>query len=610
MDFPKFEPSSALVDHVSRGRLLGRFFMEYDSDKLIVGQFALDRNHVITAWDEGLERLTGCRASDMIGTSDQWRAFSDSPQSVLSDFFLEEDFEGACSRYGDHGIWLLEQSREWLALSQCLGANDQVQAVITRATGRAGDGGVVQTIYLIERIASWVQVSSDRYDGMKILAENVPAGVCLIQDDRMIFVNKTFCTMFGYDDASELLHRRSADMLVEEQRSAHVELIQSLTRNNAGGRYQWTGLDKNGRKVWFEGRPLPIEWNGRPAVISFVMDISEFKEREEIMAMESQALRQENARLLTTIDTRTRLGNIIGRSRKMQEVYDAVIRASASEAGVIVYGETGTGKELVAKAIHTMGRRSYGEFVPVNCGAVPEELFESEFFGHRKGSFTGADSDKPGLLDRAGGGTLFLDEVGELRPSSQAKLLRVLGSGEYTAVGGREPKQADIRVIAATNRSLEEMVRQGTFRQDLFYRIQILPIFLPPLRERKEDIPFLVADILTKLGSPGRMVSRDLTLLMEHDWPGNVRELRNVLERYVAFGNLDFFQAGDGPRVEQDGPVSLPEGVKLRDALAFYEKELILRTLEKHGGNRSRTAAALGLPRKTLFRKMKALGIE
>ena len=584
--------------------------MEYDSDKLIVGQFALDQNHIITAWDEGLEKLTGLRASDMIGTSDQWRAFSDSPRSVLADYFLEEDFEEASSCFGDHSLWLLEQSREWLALSQCLSANDQVQAVITRASDRPQEGGVVQTIYLIERIATWVQVSSDRFDGMKILAENVPAGVCLIQNDRMIFVNQTFCTMFGYEDASELLHRRSADMLVEEQRGAHVELIQSLTRNNAGGRYQWTGLDKNGRKVWFEGRPLPIEWNGRPAVISFVMDISEFKEREELMALESQALRQENARLLTSIDTRTRLGNIIGRSRKMQEVYDAVIRASGSEAGVIVYGETGTGKELVAKAIHTMGRRNYGEFVPVNCGAVPEELFESEFFGHLKGSFTGADSNKPGLLDRARGGSLFLDEIGELRPSSQAKLLRVLGSGEYTAVGGRESKQANVRIIAATNRSLEEMVRQGTFRQDLFYRIQVLPIILPPLRERKEDIPFLVNDILTKLGSSGRMVSRDLTLLMEHDWPGNVRELQNVLERYVAFGNLDFFQAGDSPRDEQTGPVKIREGVKLRDALAYYEKEIIVRTLQKQSGNRSRTAAALGLPRKTLFRKMKALDID
>jgi len=580
--------------------------MNYDSDKLIVGQFALDRNHTLTAWDKGLEKLTGFRAADMIGTSEQWRAFSASPQSVLADFFLEEDFEGASACFGHHSVWLLEQSREWLAVGQCRGADEQVQAIITRASGRPEDGGVVQTIYLIERIATWVQVSSDRFDGLKILAENVPAGVCLIQDGRIIFVNQTFCTMFGYDDAAELLDRPSAEMLVKEQRSAHVELIQSLTKDNAGGRYQWTGLDKNGRKLWFEGRPLPIEWNGRPAVISFVMDISEFKEREELMALESHALRQENARLLTSIDTRVRLGNIIGRSRKMQEVFDAVIRASGSDSRVVVYGETGTGKELVARAIHTMGRRNYGEFVPVNCGAIPEELFESEFFGYRKGAFTGADGNKPGLLDQARGGTLFLDEISELSPNSQAKLLRVLGSGEYTAVGGREPQQADIRIITATNRSLEEMVRQGTFRQDLFYRIHILPVFLPPLRERKEDIPFLVEHILTKLGSPGRMVSRDLTRLMEHDWPGNVRELQNVLERYVAFGNLDFFRAGDGPLAERAEGFNLPTGVKLREALDSYEKEIILQTLRDHNGNRSRTAAALGLPRKTLFRKMQA----
>ena len=417
--------------------------------------------------------------------------------------------------------------------------------------------------------------------------------------------------MFGYDGPSKLINKPSAEMLIEEQRRAHVQLIQTLNKENTGSKYQWTGIDKTGRKIWFEGRPAPIEWNGRPAVISFVMDISEFKQREELMALESHELRLENVRLKTSIDTRIRLGNIIGRSEKMQEVYDAVLRTANSNSGVIIYGETGTGKELVAKAVHALSRRSYGEFVPVNCGAIPEELFESEFFGYRKGAFTGANTDKPGLLDRAKGGSLFLDEIAELSPNSQAKLLRAIGSGEYSAVGGGAPKQADVRIIAATNRSLEDMVRQGGFRQDLFYRVHVLPVYLPPLRERKEDIPLLVEHILTNLDAPGRMPSRDLTLLMENDWPGNVRELQNVLERYVAFGHLDFFRTGNEACAGVAGRISLVEqGLDLREAVACFEKEIIIQTLQRHKGNRSHTAAALGLPRKTLFRKMKTLGID
>jgi transcriptional regulator with PAS, ATPase and Fis domain len=280
---------------------------------------------------------------------------------------------------------------------------------------------------------------------------------------------------------------------------------------------------------------------------------------------------------------------------------------------VVVYGETGTGKELVAKAVHTLSPRGSGEFVPVNCGAIPEELFESEFFGYRKGAFTGANQDRAGFLDRAKGGSLFLDEIAEMRPSHQAKLLRALGSGEYTAVGGRASQQADVRIIAATNRDLESMVREGSFRKDLFYRIHVLPILLPPLRERKEDIPFLVEDILDKLGAPGRISSRDLTQLLERDWPGNVRELQNVLERFVAFGHLDFLAVEDeasAGNAKSAGQAGLNPGQNLRDSLASYEKQIITQTLRRHNGNRSHTAASLGLPRKTLFRKMKALGID
>jgi transcriptional regulator with PAS, ATPase and Fis domain len=248
--------------------------------------------------------------------------------------------------------------------------------------------------------------------------------------------------------------------------------------------------------------------------------------------------------------------------------------------------------------------------VPVNCGAIPGELFESEFFGYKKGAFTGAYANKTGILDKARGGTIFLDEIAELNPNSQAKLLRVLGSGEYTAVGASELKQTDTRIIAATNRQLETMVQQGLFRQDLYYRIHVLPINLPPLKDRREDIPFLVEHILEKLHSPHKMPSKDLARLLEYDWPGNVRELHNVLERYVAFGNLDFLPALETPPDAPSGASRHLGAPNLREALADFEKHLIRQTLDKYQGNRTRTADALDLPRKTLFRKMKNLGLE
>jgi transcriptional regulator with PAS, ATPase and Fis domain len=297
------------------------------------------------------------------------------------------------------------------------------------------------------------------------------------------------------------------------------------------------------------------------------------------------------------------MSNIIGKSNKIQIVFDLAQRSAQQGSTTIIYGETGTGKELVAEAIHSLSDRRDGPFVPVNCAAIPGELFEREFFGHVKGAFTGAHSDKPGLLKTAHLGTLFLDEVGELDLGAQSKLLRALDGGEYTPIGSQKRETSDFQLVAATNRDLEAMARKGTFRQDLFYRIHIIPIVLPPLRERKEDIPFLVEHFLSHFDTARRMPSKDIAKLLLYDWPGNVRELQNVVERYVAMGNLDFLGLE-----EIDTPTGLDHSlsdVSLREALDRYEQQLIAATLDKYSGNRTQTASVLGLPRKTLFRKMK-----
>ncbi len=313
---------------------------------------------------------------------------------------------------------------------------------------------------------------------------------------------------------------------------------------------------------------------------------------------------------------RDRLGEIIGASPAMQHVFDLIEVAAACEANVIVYGESGTGKELVARAIHDLSARRAGSFVPVNCGAIPETLMESEFFGYRKGAFSGALIDKHGYLDLADGGTLFLDELGEIGPRIQVKLLRAIDGGGFTPVGGGELKKPDFRVIAATHRDLLAEVRHGRLREDFFYRIHVLPIHLPPLRERREDIAPLAEHFALRFGRRNAappLPPHVLEALCTHDWPGNVRELQNTVQRYLVFRRLDFAGGrGLGPEPAPrrgDRACAGGAGEGLEEMLRHYERGLILRALEENRWQRERTAAALGIHRKTLFTKMKKYGL-
>lgn len=308
---------------------------------------------------------------------------------------------------------------------------------------------------------------------------------------------------------------------------------------------------------------------------------------------------------------RTRLGEIIGKSSVMQRVYDQILKAAATDASVVLLGETGTGKDLVAAAIHTRSGRSQAPFVPVNCAAIPENLMESEFFGHRKGAFTGAQFDKQGLLATAHGGTLFLDEVVELAPNMQAKLLRALDSGEYLPVGGIRSRSSDVRIIAATNRGIEGALESGRLREDLYYRLNVVQIHLPPLRDRKEDLPLLATHFLATFNGgeeratfPGRLMER----LYAHQWPGNVREFKGVIQRYLSFGDLDrqtFGTPGKRNRTAGDNDLQ-----PLKQALDDFEKGYIWKALERYDGSRQKTAAALGIDKKTLYRKMVRAGLK
>lgn len=310
------------------------------------------------------------------------------------------------------------------------------------------------------------------------------------------------------------------------------------------------------------------------------------------------------------------LGEIIGTSPSMQEVFGIIRKAAESESNVLITGESGTGKELVAKAIHKMSKRSEGPFITINCSAIPETLLESELFGFEKGAFTGANYTKKGLLELADGGTVFFDEIGDVSQIFQVKILRFLQEGEFFRIGGMKPVKVDLRIISATNKDLQLACKKGIFREDLFYRLNVINIHLPPLRERKEDIPLLVRHFLKKHGKKRRdVLIKDISdavmeILKNYSYPGNVRELENIIERAISFANGPIILPSDLPvHLIKETNNTNRQRTKLRDALLQFEKELIENALKESEGNISMAASMLGIYRQQLQRLIKKFKI-
>ncbi len=336
-------------------------------------------------------------------------------------------------------------------------------------------------------------------------------------------------------------------------------------------------------------------------------------------ALSQRQVLQENDNLKAQLDLRFGMENIIGQDHRMRRVFDVVNSVASTKATVLISGESGTGKSLVARAIHRSSQRRDQPFVEVACGALPETLLESELFGHVAGAFTGATGDKLGKFHQADGGTIFLDEIGTASPSFQVKLLRVLQDFEFEQIGGSETFHVDTRVILATNEDLAHRVAEGTFRQDLFYRINVINLELPSLRERMSDIPLLASHFLQQVcQESGRQVrgfsDEALELLQHYHYPGNVRELQNIMERAVLLGKSDMICPEDLPPALHSlpgYPVAEPVGNRsLKEALEGPERQIILEVLQSKNWNRNETADALGINRTTLYKKMKKLGLE
>ncbi|GAK49720.1 PAS modulated sigma54 specific transcriptional regulator, Fis family [Candidatus Moduliflexus flocculans] len=461
----------------------------------------------------------------------------------------------------------------------------------------------VQTHVTIRRLQLQLQAQNlllqEQNLRFRTLVEATLEGIILHDQGRIIDANQRAFDLFD-TDRETMIEAVFSDFISEPFRAS----VAAMLTTNAEYPLEIEGQMRNGAPIPLEIYARRMAYQGRDIQIAVLRDLS-WKKRIEA---ENTKLQRENLALKATNYERYRLGPIIGKSRRMQEVYELIAAAAASEFHVVISGESGTGKELVARTIHALSSRTNQPFVPVNCGAVTETIFEREFFGHRKGAFTGADRNAPGYFDAADQGTLFLDEIGELSFPMQVKLLRVLENREFTPVGGTMPRRVDARILAATNKRLPEMVRDGQFREDLFYRLHVMEIVVPPLRERREDIPLLLEALLQEYAPETPLPSAILDAFMRYDWPGNIREMQNRLQRYLATGRIDI-PSVDLPPASTLSIAPLPPGIQLHDAVETLEAHLIRETLIRNKWRRVKTAEELGIPRRTLQRKVEKYGI-
>jgi len=441
--------------------------------------------------------------------------------------------------------------------------------------------------------------------------------VCLIEDEKIMRVTlEDALKGAGYEVVSfetgaaglEALRNAPCDVVVTDVRLPDMDgfdIVREITRQGGSQVIVMTafGTIKDAVEAMKLGA---LEYITKP------FSLDEFLLLVE-RALELKRLKEDNIRLRKDLNRCYRTPNIVGESAAMKKVFSLVERISASDSTVLILGESGTGKELVATALHYQSPRKGKPLIKVNCAALPEGLIESELFGHEKGAFTGAVRRKPGRFELADGGTIFLDEIGDVPLSTQSKILRVIQERQFERIGGTATLTVDVRILAATNRNLEEEVRAGRFREDLYYRLNVIPLALPPLRERREDIPGLIEFFMDKYGKKlsknVRLSGETVEALLAYDYPGNVRELENAIERCVTLSGSNVIGKEELPDTVATRHQAT-DSLRLSDVAADAEKNHILEVLKTTGGGKTSAAKILGISRKTLWEKMNAYGIK
>jgi PAS domain S-box-containing protein len=464
--------------------------------------------------------------------------------------------------------------------------------------------GVVETIRVVSHINRLIEELREQRNKVQAVLDSIAEGVFTVdRDGRITSVNRAAECILGYP-AGEVLGRYSHNVFPPEICGPGSPLHETMHAGRQVRDREATVTDRRGAVIplSLSTGPFRDEAGTRLGAVCTIRDLREI----ERIADERRG--------------RSPFGAIIGNHPKIRELFDLVEMIKDSDSTVLLQGESGTGKGLFAQALHSLSLRHRHPFVKVSCAALPETLLESELFGHEKGAFTGAIKDRKGRFELADKGTIFLDEIGDLSPSVQVKLLRVLQEQQFERVGGTQTIQVDVRVIAATHRNLLQLMREGIFREDLYYRLNVIPVHIPPLRERETDIPLLVDFLLKRFAAKGKATTvspRTMTILMDYHWPGNVRELENVLEHAMVCSRGSVIDPEVLPRWLLAGhPASAPQPTPtggLREtpgAAIASEREVILRTLASSRWNRGLTASRLGIDRTTLWRKMRRMGIS
>ena len=577
-------------------------FLENHFSLLFMPACVVDERNLIIWWNTHAETHTHLLRKDMIGTKNFHYLFDDEIRNTIVEILNNID------NINNEKIIILNKSYYPFSIAFLLIQSNQYPLIFLY--GKETIEYSTFTYYAYDSISNYnftVSPSVDLFKLLKALDRNGDVLFGAIQNEEIIYYSRILIDkLFSKETLLEQLISASIFLSMEDSAALdHERTIGNLTEETCMDTIlQWPQLSQSKKRVWTQSWPNILTVNGRRANFSLVRDATVEKERslffERLLMTKDPVQHEKYVKLLSMF---------AGQSDIMQKTISKLIRAAFTLVTLSIYGETGTGKTLAAKIVHELSSKAKGSFVYVNCGAIPEELFESAFFGHLKGSFTGAIRDSEGYLTKANNGTLFLDEIAELSLKSQAKLLQALNNKSYTPVGSTKELFSDFRLIVATNRDLRDMVEMGQFREDLFYRINVFEITLPPLKERKEDLPFIISNILRKNNVTFNIQSSMLKMLSRYDWPGNIRELENVIIRLTVEGSLDFFSPSIGKAQEAARTVIKNKNFNLKQNVALVEKEIILKALEQFHWNRQRTAKELGITRVTLFRKMKDYGM-